>query len=282
MRDQVWMKASPVVEALALSSNVIGVLCFGSYAVGAQDNHSDIDLYVVCTPALLSAIERQTLLACIPNAVDVQLGHETPGWDNSWSLLSDTLSVAGQRFELSYNTAMWLEAVVDKVMSDGATSLPEMPFRPYTVAGMLANAVMLYDSKGTLAGLIERLYPYPALLKENLLREFWPILHAELADLRDCAMRDIGNTAFLFHLWRACDALIQILFALNEHYDPASKRSEGELARLTCLPKRFLVRYAQMLEGPFTSAGRRTIAGELATLVQETADLGQGVRLAVL
>jgi hypothetical protein len=186
--------------------------------------------------------------------------------------------VASQRFELSYNTAAWLDTVVHKVAVDGALALPEMPFRPYTVAGMLANSSILYDAQDTLAGLVKQLYPYPAALKENLLREFWPILHAELADLHDCAERDIGNTAFLFHLWRACDALVQILFALNEHYDPASKRTERELARLSFLPERFLVRYQQMLEGPFTPHGRRAATIEFAALVQETAGLGQGRR----
>jgi predicted nucleotidyltransferase len=282
MRGSLKMKVAPVVQALALSSHVVGVLCFGSYAAGAQDEHSDIDLYVVCAPALLPASERQLLLERISGVVDVQLGHETPGWDNPWSPLSDTMAVASQRFELSYNTAAWLDTVVHKVTADGAISLPEMAFRPYTVTGMLANSIVLYDAQATLAGLVKQLYPYPTALKENLLREFWPILYAELADLHDCAERDIGNAAFIFHLWRACDALVQILFALNERYDPASKRTERELARLTCLPECFLVRYGQMLEGPFTPAGRRASASEFAALAQETAGLGQSVRQAVL
>jgi hypothetical protein len=137
--------------------------------------------------------------------------------------------------------------------------------------GLLANSVLLYDPQGVIQELVSLLYPYPAQLKENLLRHFWPILQAELGDLRDCAERGIGNSSFLFHLWRASDALISLLFAINEHYDPATKRPEQALAKLPWLPGNFSARYEQLFEGPFTPAGRGSTVNALTALTAELA-----------
>lgn len=131
--------------------------------------------------------------------------------------------------------------------------------------------------KGKTSGLIERVRPSQVQQKihsrfrANLLDQFWPILQAELADLHDCAEWAISNSAFLFHLWRACDALASLLFASNERYNPASKRIEVELARLPLLPHNFINRYEKLLEGPFTSAGRRSTVQALTTLSAELA-----------
>jgi hypothetical protein len=73
--------------------------------------------------------------------------------------------------------------------------------------GLLANAISLYDPQGVIQEVTKLLYPYPPKLKANLLHHFWPILQAELGDLRDCAEREIGNTSCVFFLSRACGAL---------------------------------------------------------------------------
>jgi hypothetical protein len=263
--------AAPVVKALVPSPEVVGILCFGSYAAGTQDQQSDIDLYVVCEPELLCEATRQTILGTIPGVVNLHLGCSTPGWDNQWGPQSDSFWLTGMHFELSYNTKAWLTTVVHKVTAEGALSLPEFTFRPYTMLGLLANAIPLYDPRGVIQELTRLLYPYPAKLKENLLRHFWPILQAELSDLHDCAERGIGNSSFLFYLSRVCGALISILFAINEHYDPATKRPEPALAKLPRLPDNFIARYEQLLEGPFTPTSRHSTVNALTTLTAELA-----------
>lgn len=52
----------------------------------------------------------------------------------------------------------------------------------------------------------------------------------------DCAERHIGILTFQFHLCLALDALIGIVFAINEVYDPASKRTEKFLFKLKKQP----------------------------------------------
>jgi predicted nucleotidyltransferase len=263
----------PVVEALTQAPSVVGILCFGSYALEVYDEHSDIDLYVLCDPEMMPEAVRRTLLSNIQGVTDLQLHQTHAGWTNQWTPQSDRLLLNRMPIELSYNTKNWVTTVVRQVIEDGALSLPEFTFRPYTLLGLLANAIVLYDPVGVIAQLLARLIPYSAPLKANLIRKNLPILTEWLVDLHDCAMRDFGSSSFLFYLWHICDALDTLLFAINETYDPAAKRSEHELSKLPLLPNHFIVRYKKLLEGPFTPAGQRQAAAELTDLVTETIQL---------
>jgi len=85
--------------------------------------------------------------------------------------------------------------------------------------------------------------------------------------------RGIGNTAFHFHLERIIDSLGTILFAINERYDPATKRVEDVYRDLEIVPEGFLERYTKLLETPLTRDGRQSIVKELGLLIQEVEDL---------
>lgn len=271
--EKVYQLTLPVLEALAQAPAVVSILCFGSYALDVYDEHSDIDLYVLCVPELMSIATRQAILANLQGVTDLDLAQDHTGWENQWSPQSDRLALNGMTLELSYNTQDWLTNVVHKVIEEGATSLPELTFRPYTMLGLLTNAIVLYDPNHVIAQLRMGLAPYPPLLKEHLISHNLAILTEWLADLQDCATRDFGHSSFLFYLWHLCDALISLLFALNETYDPATKRSEKMLKRLTHLPKDFIARYEKVLEGPFTRSGQRTVVAELTKLIEETKQL---------
>ena len=73
---------------------------------------------------------------------------------------------------------------------------------------------------------------FPEIIKENL-----SIFNESVDDLEDFSQRDIGLLAFQFMLFRGLDAAIQIIFAINEVYYPASKREEKHLMRLSKLPQ---------------------------------------------
>ena len=81
--------------------------------------------------------------------------------------------------------------------------------------------------------------------------------------------RNIGNTAFHFHLQRIIDSLGIILFAINERYDPATKRAENAYKELKILPSNFITRYKTILETPLTSDGRDIVVKELQTIIDE-------------
>ena len=72
---------------------------------------------------------------------------------------------------------------------------------------------------------------------------------------------------------RILDAFGTILFALNEYYDPATKRAEHVYAGLDTVPKNFTKRYERLLQTPLTGKGRREVVRELEML-KETGGRG--------
>ena len=55
------------------------------------------------------------------------------------------------------------------------------------------------------------------------------------------------------------DAFGTILFALNEHDDPATKRAEHIQDGLETIPKNFTERYERLLQTPPRGKGRREV-----------------------
>jgi hypothetical protein len=67
------------------------------------------------------------------------------------------------------------------------------------------------------------------------------------------------------------------VYALNEHYDPATKRPEQVLRTLAVLPERFVGRFVCLLEGPFDPGSRPRVMDKLTRLVGEVMHLAQRV-----
>jgi hypothetical protein len=269
--------ADPLITALATVDVVRGIVCFGSYALGTADAESDVDLYVICDPTIIPEALRYTLFTRIPGGTALHLQYATPGWDNAWAPQADRVTLEQIIFDLAYTTHDWLTHVVHRVRTEGVLTLPEIPFRPYTVLGLFAHAMPLYDPHGIVAGLRAQLSPYPPALRANLLGASLPIMTDGLAELRNYTRRNIGPSAFLLHLERVCDAMVSVLYALNEHYDPATKRPEQELRKLAMLPDRFVARFVRLLEGPFDLRSCPHVVDELTSLVGEVTHLAHRV-----
>ena len=264
--------AGMVIQALVGLREVRGIVCFGSYAVGTQDEYSDIDLYVICQPEIASRPERERVLASLDGLQALSLNAGQAGWVNDWCPQEDRLRVGGLAVETTYNTLEWVRTVIAKVR-EGHISIPEMPFRPYTLLGLLENSLPLYDPDGALEEVYASLRPYPPALKARLIEENLSILADSLAELQDYNRRSIGNRAFHFHLDRALDALELVLFSLNEQYPPATKRVEQVLEKLPRLPRNFRRRYLELLETPLNSAGRLSAAAEVEKLEVEIKEI---------
>jgi predicted nucleotidyltransferase len=270
-------KSTPIVDALAEIPEVHGILCFGSYATEAFDRHSDIDLYVLCSPAIIPAGIRRNALKNVAAVRNLEIDREQIGWGKRWHPQDDRCRIGGFPFEISYNTRDWVRKVVTAVKDRGVISTPEFGFRAYTMLGLLNCSVILYDPKGVVQKLKASLYPYPPKLKRSLLAENLPIARGSLEDLENYVRRSIGNSAFLFHYQRVLDALATVLLATNERYDPATKRVEEVLRTLEILPSCFLERYTRMLETPLTPEGRKEIVRALSSFLTEIEDLSKAV-----
>jgi predicted nucleotidyltransferase len=256
--------ARPVITALATVNAVVGVVCFGSYALGTADAASDVNLYVRCEATLIPKTTRRSLFERLPGISELHLQHSTPGWENAWAPQSDQLKIGHMGFDLSYNTQSWVAAIVQRVLTQGALSLAAL-YAARTV-GTGYSAVRSartgeYPPRETLAlsGRVEGKTD-PRAFAHNDGR---PGGIARLRDATHWAER------VSISVGRVCNAIVSILYAANEHYDSATKRPEQELKKLAIVPDQFVARFIQLQEGPFDTQGRQRVVGELAILVDE-------------
>jgi predicted nucleotidyltransferase len=267
--------SAALISVLSTLAPVRAILCFGSYAMGTSDVSSDIDLYVICHPQIITPDERRAAFLNTDDIDELNLNYDQPGWENQWCPSNDRLCFNGIQFDIVYNTLNWVQAVVSQVKTFGATSIPVLKFRPYTFLGMLENSVILYDADGVLHRIVNDLYPYPPALRQALMAGSLAVIHGSLDDMQDYNRRNIGNTAFLFHLWRAIEAMETQLFALNVRYSPATKRLEEAYRHLPILPPNFLERYNGLLETPLTASGRLKIVAGFQALVDDIVELAR-------
>lgn len=231
-----------VVTVLVNSLNVQAILLYGSYAQNLQDEYSDFDLLVLLKEIPIPA-HREDVYEKIPHAKIIETApkatRENNGWDNSWSPINDKLLVQSKRVEIGYNTTGWVNRVVNNLIVKHKTTCKEFPFRPYTFLGLLEVCQVLYDCNHFIQRIRSKSKPIPEPLKKAIFQEFYPILRETHEELKDYMARNIGILAYQFHLFRGIDALIQILFVLNDVYDPALKRIEPVLFNLKRLPPHF-------------------------------------------
>lgn len=213
------------------------VLCYGSYAKNMHDQISDIDLLVLMPHAIPPHEARKRLYLAIERAHILDLDKKNVGgWDNSWSPVNDRLEIEGIVVEIGYNTTPWVLEVIDGLINKHKSTLDIFAFRPYTFLGLLETCQVLFDHENFVANCRKIIRPMPVELKHAIAKEHFPVLVESVDDLIDCGERNVGILAYLFFLERAIDAACQLLFIINDIYDPASKRTEVYLKRLKKAP----------------------------------------------
>jgi predicted nucleotidyltransferase len=219
------MKSSPflqrLVSALAEVPGVEAIVLGGSRARGtahATSDH-DIGLYYREAAPLDTDRLRETAkrLADQSSATTV-----TPiGEWGPWIVGGAWLSIEGQKVDLLYRNIDDVAQVIEACRS-GDVTMNYQPGHPHGFcsaiwAGEIALCRPLHDPRGTVAELKSRALPYPAPLREALVRRFqWEILfsieNAELAAFR------LEQTHVAGCVYRALACIAQVLFALNERY----------------------------------------------------------------
>jgi hypothetical protein len=122
--------------------------------------------------------------------------------------------------------------------------------------------------------------PFPWQLKLNLLQHYIPILRENLEELAADAERSLGPRAFLFHLNRVVDALVSVLFAVNEVYELGDCRAERDIfPALEKVPRDFLTIFTEVLEGPFDERGMLYRARVFQQLVAEALNMAEAEML---
>lgn len=262
--------AEKVSSRLSKIETINSVILFGSVYQGICDDKSDVDLYVFCKPSLPSTKDRLSALGDLISSKDkIESLANKDCWDTSGNSYQDKYNVDGTKIDISYSTTQWLDKIIDGVTKKGKISLPEMKFRSYTLLGLLDNCKVIFARDSFITNSIKSIYPYPDLLQTNTIEFFYPTFKGNLEEMADCAQRDIGNIAFLFHLNWFMDALGNILFAINKKYLPATKRCEEEYHKLQLKPHHLVRRIENILKGPFSKNNRIKLSFELKTIFEE-------------
>jgi len=210
-----------IVPVLAAVPGVAAIALGGSRARGTATDTSDYDIGLyysterpLDTGRLLQAVRA---FADAPDAAQV-----TPigGW-GPWIVGGGWLTVAGQKVDLLYRGIEAVSDAIDKCRA-GEIDMHYQPGHPHGFCsaiwmGEVALCRPLHDPEGRLAALKAATSPYPAALRDALIRKFdWEILfsiengelaagRAEQTHVAGCAYRALACTA-------------QVLFALNERY----------------------------------------------------------------
>lgn len=233
------------------SKNVAGAFIIGSYSQGLLGSGSDLDLYFLVSKSIPNRrIRRAFYLSSFPGA-KLDLGRKTAWGSADWAPVCDVVQHRNSQVDINYASLPWLIDLVRTVKKKGATRLPEFQFRPYTVLGLLNQAKILYDPSGELSLLKQSLFPFPKRLKRNIINENLPIFKEIIGDLQECVQKKVGSGAFIFYLSRLDDALQNLLFAINEYYDPASKRNEVFISNLGKVPRAYHDGYSRLMDGIF-------------------------------
>jgi hypothetical protein len=250
---------------------VSAVLVTGSVALGRVDQRSDVDMLVVCRDDGLPLVDRAALLT--PLGTDLCLHDQRD--DNA--LFPDRDSdgrVDGVLVTVCYQTVPWIDEILDQVLAQGAITTARVPFRPYTLPALLQRAWVLADNDGAVERWRQRAAVFPGALKRNLIAHFAPRLRTCVEELVAGAERRLGPRHFLFFLDRAVDAVVGTLFALNDTYDPADRRTERViLPTLPRVPQGFIARLIGVLEGPFDDDGALHRAYQFEQLASAILDM---------
>ncbi len=254
-------------------------MCIGSVAMHMVDDMSDLDLYVLCEPVVLSEQQRRDLLSCIPGVSAIEIGVSSAGFDDEWVSTQDKVRIDNILCDIAYNTVGWFRTIVGHVLANGNDPLPQLPFRPYTLLGLLENSMVLFDRDCVIKDLTQSIRPYPSKLRTDLVSLGMMVLKEALEELQDYQKRGIGNAAFAFHLNRISDSLCMVLYALNESYDPATKRVEQSLKTLPKLPNDCMQRYEEVLSLPLDSLGRQRAIDQYELLIRDLSELCEAERV---
>ena len=212
----------PEVEAIALG---------GSRAGKNYDAKSDYDVYLYCTGAVREEVRHEILSRYCRR---MEIGNHFWEYEDNCTLND------GVDIDILYRD---LDAFVEDV---AAVVEQGQAHNGYTTCMWhnLRTCKVLYDRDGRLQKAKERFdVPYPAKLKENIIRRNWQLLHAGLpayeGQIRKAAGR--GDWVSVNHRTAAfLEAYFDILFARNEETHPGEKRLV-QLCKERCgvLPERF-------------------------------------------
>ncbi len=266
--------ACQIAEVLSTHTAILSILVFGAAARGHVDEHSTMDFLILCKPGIVSLLERKQLL--IPIGVTWTLSNHVQ--DNPLFVETDSgeLTAERVRINLHYQTTSWISNALRDVLVRGAITTKPTFTRPYTLPAFLQAGWLLYDKKKGVQKWRKCMATFPRELKRHILEHFLPRLHQNQEEVERVVKLDLGPWLFLHYLNEVGDALISILFALNEVYEPGDRQVAYEmLLTLRRVPKDFVTNFTGVFVGPFDDKGAVHRAQLLQSLITETVEMAK-------
>jgi predicted nucleotidyltransferase len=252
---------------LARLPGVTAIVLGGSRARKTHRDASDYDLGLYFSR--LRPLDTDRLAEVVKPLVDNPgAATVTPvGEWGPWIVGGGWLSVQGRKVDLLYRNVEDVAQVIQRCRA-GDVTMHYQPGHPHGFCsaiwmGEVALCQPLHDPHGAIAGLRSATSPYPAPLREALIRRFlweipFSIENAELAVSRGEQTHITGCT------YRALACLAQVLFALNERYLINEKAALPEAAGFTLTVPLLMPRVAEI----WRLMGESRFAGALARLCE--------------
>ncbi len=263
------MPADPIltriVPVLAEVPGIAAIALGGSRARGTASETSDYDVGLYFTAA--APLDTKRLLEAVRSFVDApEMAEVTPigGW-GPWIVGGGWLMVRGCKVDLLYRNLDDVAKAIDGCRA-GEVAMQYQAGHPHGFSGAIwmgevALCRPLHDPGNRLAELKAETSPYPAALRDALVRRFqWEILfaieNAELAAARG-EQTHIAGCAY-----RALACLAQVLFAMNGRYLINEK---GALPEAATFP-RTIADLDERVAGIWQSIGGKQFGAALASL----------------
>jgi predicted nucleotidyltransferase len=273
--------ARRVAEALGAVDGVAAVVLGGSWARGAGDANSDIDLGIYYNPTRKPSLDAlRDLAAALDDAHDGSAVTDYGEW-GAWINGGAWLTIEGRRVDWLYRDLARVGTII-RQCRDGQTACHYQPghphgFHEHIYLGEVALCKPLVDGRGLVAGLKAQATPYPPLLKQAIIQKYLWEAGFALDTSRKSARRDE-----IFYvaggLFRCAACLVQVVFALNEQYWINEKGSVRAAASFPLCPQGFEAAINQALGGAgYETAGLLDSIARLDALVEAARALCEGV-----
>ncbi len=227
-----------LVEYLGCVPDMAAVVLGGSYAAGTHGPASDMDVglyYRQDRPFAIDAIRQL--------AVDVSSDRnptvtEFYGW-GPWVNGGAWIQTRAGKLDFLYRNLDQVEKTIDEaaegVHRQDYGQQPSFGFYSIAYLAETAICIPLFDPKGHIRRLKDKVKPYPLKLKERIVQDdLWSAEFTLLHARKFAATGDVYNTAGC--LARLAANLTQVLFALNETYFLSDKKVMEKISRFRILP----------------------------------------------
>lgn len=231
-----------IAAELGTVTGVAAVVLGGSWARGAADANSDIDLGIYYYPNAKPALDDlRALAARLDDSHDGDVVTEFGAW-GPWINGGGWLTVEGQRVDWLYRDLDKVSQIIElcRVGKPAVYYQTGHPhgFHTHIYMGEVHLCQPLYDPDGLLTELKALTVPYPPAMKKALIDLYlWEAGFALETSHKPASRGEAFYIAGTFFRCAAC--LVQVLYALNERYWINEKGSVKAAATFPLTPPDF-------------------------------------------